>query len=257
MNACDMEFQNVLKNLHTCNVVEGASRVSTTCMYPDGDMVAVYVYRSEGDSYVVTDDGRAFNIIKSYGLDISSGVRRSANSFAQEYFMTYKKDLDAFFSEQVDVDQIESAITYMANMLQNFVRHWNEKKLEAVQHNLKQQIQEGLEKAGIPKKEIVTDYTITGESSKQHHFDYALIKGGTSILIDGINNHQTAIAYSYVKFNDVFVNHPDYKREAVIEKSPSWKSADLRLIRSATDHVNFIEDKMKPLVKRYENVLLS
>ena len=257
MNSCDIELQNVVKNLYTCDVEEGASRVSTSCMYPDGALVAVYVYPTEANKYLITDDGRAFYMLQSFGMDITGGVRRSAANFAEEYFMTYNKLLDAFFSDPIEIDQLESAITYMANMLQSFVTHQNERKLEATKNTLKQQIQESLVKAGIPQKAIARDYTISGESNKQHCFDYAIVKNDAGILIDSLNNHQTAIAYAYVKFNDVYVNHPDYKREAVIEKKSNWKSADLRLIRSTTDHVNFIEDKMEPLAKRYEPILSS
>jgi hypothetical protein len=251
MIQCDVALQKIVQSLHSCDVVEGASRVSTTCLYPDGDSVVVFVYRSEGDTYVVTDDGKAFDVIRGYGVRVSKGVYKSANTFADQFSMRFESEVESFFSDKLEIDQIESAIVFMANTMQRFAEHWNEKRQDRHLGVLRDEIFQCLEEAKIPEKIIARDYEISGESGKSHGFDCALLDDGTKVLIDAVGNHHGAIASSHLKFSDVRINNRDYGMESVIDRALPWNAVDIRLV-SAVSNVNYIDQKMSPLLKKYK-----
>jgi len=248
---CDPEIKKVLERLHACDLLEGAQRVSTSCLYPDGGRVVVFIYKSHS-GYVATDDGEAFETLKSCGIDTRGKFTRLANETANSFGMSFNETLKHFYSPDVNIDQIGAAIVYLANCIQKFVSIVIDKRQLETEKDLSDKIDECLHANNlIPKNHIIRNYSLIGESGKSYEFSHAIIEKERTILIAPITNHHASIAPAYMKFSDVSHEHSDFKREAVISHASEWQATDISLIRSVVSDINYIEDNLKPFMKRY------
>ena len=198
MNVCDIKMQEIIARMNRCDVVEGATRILTTCMLPDGSAISLYVYKKEKDKYVVTDDGVAFDFLIANGYSLNRSSTRHANNHAERFFLSFDSVTKSFFSDPVDINQVQAALMYMANLVQKFTFDSYERIYEENKIKLDDQII-GILKANkkIPKHTIVTDYSVAGESNKIFHFSCGLIISEKKILIEGVNNHPSSISSAY------------------------------------------------------------
>ncbi len=250
---CDIEIKRALEKLHACDILEGAQRISTTCLYPDGARVTLFAYRTHKNAeFVVTDDGDAYEVLRSYGIDTISKYTKTAHDTASKFDMNFNKELSNFYSDPVTSEMLPATIAYLANCVQKFVQQINDKMELENEKDIRERIDECLESYHlIPERNIVRDFEIIGDSGKTHNFSHAILREERTILVSPVSDHHASIAPAYMKFNDVYTQNPDYKREAVISNVSAWGSNNLNLIESVVDNVNYIEEKMKPFMKRY------
>lgn len=249
---CDIDLLQAIDKLQSCDVMEGAQRVTTSCLYPDGGQVVVFVYRAfKNEGFVITDDGDAFSVLRSYGIETKGKYTPIANKIAERFEIRFDDNIGHFRYDNVPADKLSSYIMFLANGIQSFVHEINSKREIERDYDLSGRIHEILT-SSISSKYIIREYGLTGGSGKLHKFSHAIIRNEQKVLLSPVGNHHASLYPAYAKFSDVAKQHPDYYKEAVIAKSEYWLSANISLISDAVDHLNFIEDGLKPLLKRYE-----
>lgn len=252
MIECDLEIQKAIQSLHTCFVEDGAQRVSTSCLYPGGELVTLSIYKTSQGFCRVTDDANALETLVSYGVDINQSHIKQASHLAQARGMLFDTKRQQFSSSEVHISQLEAAIIFLSNTIQEFVGNITANISAEKERTLKNLLHDKLaNEIRIPKHALTKDYELTGQSNKKYTFGNAIIINDISILIEAVSNHQNSIAPTYLKLQDVHERYPEYKREAVISKPNEWSAPNYNIVRSVFDNINEFEKNISPMLDRY------
>ena len=119
--------------------------------------------------------------------------------------MRYRVKLDGqtLTSEIMSSEWLPSAILAVSNAAAMTARQSIDHSIAAFEANISEKIYLALRKV-YAESRIMREFSVDGQSGKQHNFDYAVGNIDSKILLlDAISPHHSSIAHKYTSFSDV------------------------------------------------------
>ncbi len=195
--ACE-DIRAALASLSGCEETDQGSRVTTQCMYPSFDPVAVYVV-GYGDGFKVHDGGGAIRAGWDHARDAHL-VRRMLVRQAAAYHL--KMVDDSLVVEVPSKDWLASAIVAVANASASAAHSAVASAVNAAEAALKDRIYQILSET-VPVPRIRRAYELAGASGKLHSFDFGVQREHDGwLVLDAVAPHHVSISSRYVAFSD-------------------------------------------------------
>lgn len=210
--------------------------VPTTTLLPSGAVVMARIKPLPDGRFVVSDDGGAIDEVSTQLFATPSKRElRKGEEIARRLGLHF--DALGFRTEGVTESQLQAAIIYVAEA----ARQWATQLIEAGQRrqvrDLAARVEERL-RLVFPEKAISREREVQGLSSRSYQFDLVADLGEDRLaLFELVSPHPNAIAAAHLKFFDVSGSHPNWPREAVVERLNDWPSADLAVLGKVASHV--------------------
>lgn len=218
-------IKSALDSIHGFEEVENGVRLNTQCLYPSNALVRVCVMGA-GETYFVTDEGRAFREASLAGATLDYKDKAFARMLSAQGLQMKG---GVIRSPQVGIDAMASAVLAVANASKDVAEwifeHWKlerPRKFKDLLHALLvaefQQIQ---------KQEIV------GESNKPHTFENVVqFMNGSRLLVDAVVPDTNSINARVVANLDVkSAKHLRLIQRIVYDDEDEWKPDDLTLLQ--------------------------
>jgi len=235
---CPDYISKALTDLQYC-VAIGDSQISvaTHCLYPDGGGVSV-VITNLGTEFMVSDGAGAYETLSGYSKK-PTNWDRFLNRFAAPYEL--KADACEIVTEKpVSVDDLPATIILVANASKEAAdTGMTVLKLERLKRF--REVFDDFVEHKFSRAERIKNFSIAGESNKQHRFDYAIsLANGGKLLTDPVAHDGNAI-------NAKVVSHLDVKhakiagifQRLVYDDRQEWPSSDLHLLKMSAETVPF------------------
>lgn len=217
---------------------DGVMRVETTTLLPDGSL-ATLTLRTRGDDFAVSDDAMGRMILTTLGIpSLTAADLRRGSEIADGLGVTFKAG--AFAIEQVGIDQLQAAISYVAEAC----RHWTSATLDVRQRTRqKDLVRRAIERlrASFPNSQMDIERELPGASNKLHRFDVVIgLPRERLVLFEILVPAASSMAAAHLKFYDLRQAHPDWPREGVVEDLADWSTEDLAVMRQVTSGIHGI-----------------
>lgn len=211
-------------------------RVATQCLYPSGGNVVV-VLEDGVNSIVAHDDGGAIFEARSVGFLNPKPERIVSNTL--RFFGVTMSDRKAICSPQVSKDKLIGSIIIIANASSSVARILCESVKKVPSHDIKEEMRKFIECKYHGRHE--RNVKITGESNKQHQFDYLLRgEGGSKLVLDVVTRDSNSINSSVVSHLDLKKACLKHTEQRIIYNDyEPWSSADLHLLSVGATPVPF------------------
>lgn len=188
-----------VRDMVSIDMLNGRWRVGLPVVCCTGSRVDVTVFPEGGSTYLVTDDGVAFNEIAS-GFFSERSFARVARDRSERAGAAF--DGHSLLFIRVSADQLRGALMAMANLVKEVVDLTIEHSLRVRQETALEAMQDRLE-AAFPKSEIEIDAKIFGESTALHTFDALVKTGGGLLLFEYFSKDGNSVNAAYTKMSDV------------------------------------------------------
>jgi hypothetical protein len=195
--ACD-EIKEALNRYLECEKTEDGSRIHTHCLYPSFESVSVYII-GYGNGYIVHDGSTASGVAWSHGRD-KEIIRKSIAKAARRFGVNAEAGQ---ISMKIDsAEWLESAILAVSNASAMAAHNAVDQIIKITEKNLHEIIREQIERV-IPKKNVATEYEISGQSGKRYRFDFGITLPDHRIIpVDGVVAHANSVTHKFVAFSD-------------------------------------------------------
>lgn len=237
------DVQAALGPFYACVETEDGARLTTQCLYPSFDPVAVFVARV-GDAYRVHDGGGAERAAWTHGKD-QHLIRRMLARHAARYQISVVDGV--LVAEAGGVDWLLSAILAVANASAFAANAIIDQSIAAAESDLRDKVYRVLSKT-FDASMIRKEFPFVGRSGKEHRFDFAVRKPHNHLLlIDTVLPHHVSVAAKYVAFADARLERGNgIERFAVYDRP--LERGDASLLQQVADLVPL--RSLEPGVKR-------
>lgn len=192
-----MSIKDAVSRYDGCVRTGEGVRISTDCLYPSFEQVAVFVV-GNGTGYIVHDGGGAAQSAWAHGADTRS-VTHSLSTSAQAFGCEQRES--KLIVEAQSSDWLWAAIATVANASADAARGAVGRVRVSKEADLISKMKNILDNAAWGPK-TARDYKQVGESGKLHTFDLAVEAGRSLALIDAVVPHPGSIAAKYLAFSD-------------------------------------------------------
>ena len=195
--ACD-KIKEALKRYSECEETKNGSRINTHCLYPSFESVPVFVI-GHGSGYIVHDGATAVGVAWAHGRD-KDVIRKATSKAAQQYGVEVKSGQ---ISVKIDsLEWLESAVLAVSNASAMAAHVAVEKYVRVTEKHLNDVIRDQIERF-IPKKNVLAEYEVSGQSGKKYRFDFAVTLPDRSIVpVEGVVAHANSVSHKFVVFSD-------------------------------------------------------
>lgn len=216
------------------------AEVSTHYLLPDGSHVTLFASMSQKDNFVLSDNGRTVEVLLANCRTFSKASIKKALELANNAGGVF---IDGqFMMRDIDISQLASAIIYLADACHRWATDIILADHRIEQREIYHRIFDELSLL-IPKKNIIRDAEITGESNKRYRFDFSVKTDKYKGLIDITTPSPIAIATTFTKIMDVKRQNANYRQTVVAQGK--FTSEDINLLQTTADQV-LIASRMKP-----------
>ncbi|MCE3248670.1 MAG: hypothetical protein K0R41_2495 [Geminicoccaceae bacterium] len=237
------DVQAALGPFHTCVETGDGARLTTQCLYPSFDPVAVFVTRV-GEIYRVHDGGGAERTAWTHGRDEQLIGRMLARHAARYQIRVVD---GALVTEAQTLEWLPSAVLAVANASASAATAIIERSRAAGESVLREQVHSVLSKAFDPSL-VIREFPFVGRSGKEHRFDFAIRQPHEHVLlIDAVVPHHVSVSAKYVAFADTRLEHGHGLDRFAVYDRP-LEPSDASLLQQVADLVPL--RSLEPGVKR-------
>lgn len=209
------------------SLIEDEARVVTHCLYPSNGAVVLTV-RGSGDTYVVSDDGRAVAEVRGFGLRVEAVDRHFKRLIRNQGL---RVDGGAIYSPPVPASAVGAAVVLVANASKE-AAHWCLDHFKfSSPRNFKRALAELLDRHF--SQELKHELPIVGASNKPHKFEHVVVlPGERKLLIDPVLRDPSSINARVVANLDVKeLKDPLITQRIVYDDHEEWSASDLQLLQ--------------------------
>lgn len=219
--------------------------VTTHCMYPTNAFVTV-VIRGGKDTFMVSDEGRAFHEIHSSGTSSHTSDAQVRNLVKAQGLLV---EHGAIRSPFVKKESLPVAIALVANVSKEvadwFYTHHKIKRAR----DFKQLVKEFLQET-FPKK-VNHGTQIIGNSNKKHRFENVVMlpNGGRLIVDPALHEHASWSSRIVANLDVKQAQHDGLEQRIVYDDEDDWSPEELNLLAVGAPAVAF--GRSRAAIARY------
>jgi hypothetical protein len=215
------------------------ARVETTTLLPGGAVAAVSV-RLAGGGFRVSDDGLATGALVNLMIhDLAPADFRRGREIADAAGLAF--DDEAFFIADVSAGQLPAAVAYVADASRAWVEAVMERRARRAERDLVHRVASRL-KERFPAAHLEPEGELMGASTKTHRFDLVMaLPGARFAAFQTVFPVSVSIAATHLKFFDLSIAHPEWPREAVVERYSLWRADDLAVMSQVASHIRDLD----------------
>jgi hypothetical protein len=209
--------------------------VTTHCMYPTNAFVSV-VIRGGQDTFMVSDEGRAFHEIHSSGTSSHTSDAQVRQLVKAQGLIVERGSIRSPFVKR---EELPVAIALVANVSKEvadwFYTHHKIKRLRDFKKIVKDFLQET-----FPKK-VKHGEIIIGNSNKAHRFDNVVVlpNGGRLIVDPALHEHASWSSRIVANLDVRQAQHPGLDQRIVFDDDEDWTPEELNLLTVGAPAVAF------------------
>lgn len=189
-------LDDVVRQLVVAHVEAGEGFVSMPMMFPGGAPVVIHV-RTDGDDFIVTDQGKGYSEAEVMG---AAGIFvRVAKQVAATLGIEF--DGHMVFAARVSRDWLPNAVIFVATATRNAVQMSAERLSADVEESLRGRLKVALK--DVFRNHAAFDVTIAGASSKGRNFAAMVQTADRVTLFDVVTPSPVSVSFAIVKFEDV------------------------------------------------------
>lgn len=206
-------------------VLPNGLRMNTHCVYPSNAVVRVLVFGA-GDTFFVTDEGRAFREAIAAGATLDYKDKSFAKMTKS---LGLAMDRGVIKSPTVTADGLAGAIITVANASKEVAEwiyeHWRLERPRKFKDVLKELLRAEFKQ--IERREFL------GRSNKPHTFEAVVqFMNGSQLLVDAVSKDANSINARVVANLDVkAADHPNLIQRIVYDDDEDWRADDLTLLQ--------------------------
>lgn len=229
------DTNGLLRSFPDRRPADGGWLITTHCLAPGGSHISVLVRPSAG-GFLVTDDAATFEDLASSGLEPSGlGAQRAGKQIAGRVGIRFVEG--AFTLGDVPPAALNAAIVHVANAAQEWARNVAAIQNRAAGRDLRRRLLATLRRT-FGDEAVQLDQEVHGENKVHSIAATVRVSADLFTLIEPVSPHQNSISSAYMKFSDIGVAHPSWRREFAVEHvRDEWRADDLALLASVATAV--------------------
>lgn len=233
---CDT-LESSLSRFKGCKPTNEGLRIAADCLLPSFEQLHVYVVRF-GDGYIVHDDCAAARSAWGHGVDAAT-TAKDVSAVARTF--SCKSENNQISIVVPSSEWIWSAVASVANASAEAARRSVSKARKLAAPSLYAQTRIAIER-GTPDARLVTEFSFSGSSGRHYQFDFGVLRGESTALIDIVSPHPTSIAFKHLAFSDVAIGPSD---EKYIVYAGDLTQSDKVLLSNVADLIALTETRVK------------
>lgn len=229
------EVVAVLRDAAACHMTPGGLLVFTNCLYPSNSVVKIAVIGDE--PYLVSDRGRALDVLRTHCVEVRSPVRALSN-YAEIYGAEVSNSGEITIRD-VELAFLPAAISLVANASKDAATLTLEKHRPSPFHEFREQLRSTLRREFSER--LTENFRYVGASNKPHTFDHAISTTyNKRLLLSAASDDGNAI-------NSVVVANLDVKlkkdiniiQRIIFDDRVTWRSESLSLLEEGAPIIGF------------------
>lgn len=189
-------LDDVVRQLVVAHVQGGEGFISMPMIFPGGAPVVIHV-RTDGDDFIVTDQGRGY--LEAEVMGAAALYARIAKQVAASVGIEF--DGHMVFAARVSRDWLPNAVIFVATASRNAVQMAAERLTADIEESLRGKLKTALK--DVFRHRAAFDVTIAGASSKGRNFAALVQTDERVTLFDVVTASPVSVSFAIVKFEDV------------------------------------------------------